>query len=337
MRRKRAKVDGSAYYHVMSRCALQQYLLKGNGIEKEMFVKMLRRAEFFSGIKVMNYCVMDNHFHLLIHVPQREEVDNEELLRRIGVLYGAAKAKKIAEHWQCFENDGRKDIVEKERAAYKRRMYDISEFMKTFKQRYALWFSSNHGGIEGTIWQGPFHSVLIDGGGDALGVISAYITLNPVRAHMVENPSEYEWSGYGAASRGDIFAKKALLEYYGDKIPIAKRWNAYKSMLKIAMEETGAEIKMEVSEEQSEPKVDKQEEEKDETSINLESKVIEALPESALRFRNKDISRGVAFGRKDFVLAAIVKASNAEKILTYAKAYCMVSNAKLYCAGRRCE
>ena len=73
MRRARVKVSGGAYYHVMSRCALQKYLLRDPEV-KEMFMKILRRAERFSGVEIANYCVMDNHFHLLVKVPKRQEI-----------------------------------------------------------------------------------------------------------------------------------------------------------------------------------------------------------------------------------------------------------------------
>ncbi len=42
--------------------------------EKEMFVQMMRKYERFYGVRVMTYCVMSNHFHILVEVPKRREV-----------------------------------------------------------------------------------------------------------------------------------------------------------------------------------------------------------------------------------------------------------------------
>ena len=62
MRRARVKAEGEAFYHVMSRCALQQHLLTDD--VKGMFMKILRRAEYFSGVKIVNYCIMDKSVSL---------------------------------------------------------------------------------------------------------------------------------------------------------------------------------------------------------------------------------------------------------------------------------
>ena len=45
---KRVKVDGGAYYHLVSRCALQHYLFTDE--EKRVFVAMMRRVAAFSGL-----------------------------------------------------------------------------------------------------------------------------------------------------------------------------------------------------------------------------------------------------------------------------------------------
>jgi hypothetical protein len=38
--------------------------------------------------------------------------------------------------------------------------------------------------------------VVVEGTGQALGAMAAYIDLNPVRAGMVQDPNDYRWSGY---------------------------------------------------------------------------------------------------------------------------------------------
>lgn len=314
MRRARVKVEGNAYYHITSRCALQSYLLENDDEVKTMFLKMLRRAEDFSGVKIVNYCIMDNHFHILLNVPKREEIDDIELERRLRVLYGAKKAEKIKARWNTLLHDNLEDAVEKEKTAYKKRMYDISEFMKTFKQRFTLWYCTNRNNIEGTIWQGPFHSVLVEGEHDALGAISTYITLNPVRAKMVEDASQYKWCGYGAACAGDEKAKKALLSIYSNKANLKDKMSAYKEMLDTAMAEKPL-------------KTAKLENEK-----SLQTKTLHATME-----RNPKVARGVAFGSINFVKNAIAKSTRpGTTSCTYPRAYCKgENNRQLYCAGRK--
>ena len=112
MRRKRVKADGGAYYHLVSRCALQQYLFTDE--EKRMFVAMMRRIADFSGVDVLTYCVMSNHFHILVRVPQPRPITESELLARVAILYGDARAKEIRDRWTAFRKTGQTAFLDKE-------------------------------------------------------------------------------------------------------------------------------------------------------------------------------------------------------------------------------
>jgi hypothetical protein len=87
-------------------------------------------------------------------------------------------------------------------------MGDLSEFMKTFKQRVSQWYNSNYG-HEGTLWGGRFKSVLVEDGRYLRNLV-AYIHGNPIRAGLVARAADYEWSAPGAAAKGDIRARKGL-------------------------------------------------------------------------------------------------------------------------------
>ena len=332
MRRARVKVNGEAYYHVMSRCALQEHLLVGE--VKGMFLKILRRAEQFSGVRVLDYCVMDNHFHLLLKVPKRRDVSDEELDGRIRVLYGEAKTNRIFARWKLLLDGGGGDVVEHERNALRKRMYDLSEFMKTFKQRFSLWYCSNHGNLEGTIWQGPFHSVLVEGSRDALGAVSSYIALNPVRAGLVRIPEKYAWSGYGAACSGDAAAKSALVSEFGGNHSENEKWKAFREQ--ITADAAACLAAFDGAEENVERHSKKngcsgkQDEEK--TPARRCEKTAEACPER----RDRDVSRGVAIGSEAFVINAIAASSRTPLFRTCARRFCSSRGQwTLYCAGRR--
>ena len=55
--------------------------------EKARAIELLRRVEEFSGVIVLAYAIMSNHFHILIYVPEPEDIGDEEILRRINALY----------------------------------------------------------------------------------------------------------------------------------------------------------------------------------------------------------------------------------------------------------
>jgi len=75
-------------YHVTSRTA-GGYFLFGDE-EKEYFVKLLER--FASGffVKIHAFCILDNHFHLLLTCLEHEgrTVADQEILRRYRLMFG---------------------------------------------------------------------------------------------------------------------------------------------------------------------------------------------------------------------------------------------------------
>ncbi|MCH8475297.1 MAG: hypothetical protein LAT55_08720, partial [Opitutales bacterium] len=86
--------------------------------------------------------------------------------------------------------------AEELRAALHKRMHNLPEFVKTFKQRVSIWYNSEHR-LYGPLWSEKFKSVREEGRANALKVVAAYIDLNPVRAGLVDDPGKYAYSGYG--------------------------------------------------------------------------------------------------------------------------------------------
>ena len=82
MRMARIKVAGeSAVYHCISRVVGGQMLLDDLG--KEKLTELLGRLADFCGVEVITYCMMSNHFHLLVRVPARVELSDAELLTKM--------------------------------------------------------------------------------------------------------------------------------------------------------------------------------------------------------------------------------------------------------------
>ena len=206
-RLNRVKADGEAFYHVVTRIANRAFLIQDAG-RKRHLLDTLRRAAEFSGVDVVTYAVMDNHVHLCVRVPERREVDETEVLRRVGALYGDRKRDALAQRLSELQAEGAEREREAELGRLRARMGDLSEFMKTFKQRVSQWFNGETGHT-GTLWEGRFKSVLVEGG-EYLRAVVRYIHGNPVRAGMVRRAEDCEWTALGAAARGDAFAQKGL-------------------------------------------------------------------------------------------------------------------------------
>ena len=204
----RIKAEGEAFYHVVSRIANKAFLLN-DAEKKRVFVNMMHRAADFSGVDVITYVVMDNHFHLCVKIPEREgEVPESEILRRVGVLYGKDRRDALERRLAGCREEGDDAAADAELARLRSRMGDLSEFMKMFKQRVSQWYNSNYG-HEGTLWGGRFKSVLVEDGRYLRNLV-AYIHGNPIRAGLVTRAADYEWSAPGAAAKGDIRARKGL-------------------------------------------------------------------------------------------------------------------------------
>src|SRR5271165_3313643 len=72
MRFPRVKAEGQSFYHCVSRVVDGRFIFQTTGhgsVEAERFLQLMRRLEAFSGVVILNYALMANHFHLLCEVP----------------------------------------------------------------------------------------------------------------------------------------------------------------------------------------------------------------------------------------------------------------------------
>ncbi|MCX6857777.1 MAG: chemotaxis protein CheW, partial [Verrucomicrobia bacterium] len=63
---------------------------------------------------------------------------------------------------------------------------------------------------KGTLWMDRYKSVMVEGKGEPLHTMAAYIDLNPVRAGLVDDPKDYRWCGYAEAVSGIRKAQRGL-------------------------------------------------------------------------------------------------------------------------------
>ncbi len=213
MRQIRIKNTGKAYYHCISRVVDRRMVFQAG--EKEAFRATMRKLEAFAGVRVVTYCLMSNHFHLLLEVPDRAtlpRLDAEGLLRVLPLLYDPATVETIAQELETARKSGNATWEREILDRYEYRRGDLSMFLKDLKQRVSM-FMNKRLERSGTLWEGRFKSVLVEGGEAALQTVAAYIDLNPVRAGMVGRPEDYRWSGYGEAcgtGKGSAKARSGL-------------------------------------------------------------------------------------------------------------------------------
>lgn len=189
-----------AIYHCVSRVVDRRFVF--GDAEREQFRIYLRMYENFSGCRILSYCIMSNHFHVLLEVPPIPQggLTDEELLKRLRAIYSDAVVT-LAEKELADAREKNLDAVATAiHARYTYRMHDLSQFMKTVLQRMTRWYNLSNQ-RKGTLWEERYKSVIVESG-VAARMMAAYIDLNPVRAGMVKDPAEYRWSSYGEAVGG---------------------------------------------------------------------------------------------------------------------------------------
>ncbi|MDQ6955331.1 MAG: transposase [Mariprofundaceae bacterium] len=117
----------------------------------------------------------------------------------------------------------------------------LSNIMQNLSFRYTRWFNFRQKRL-GHLFQGRFKAILIDQNTYFLALIR-YIHLNPVRAEMVKDASDYDWSGHNAYL-GDVhipwLTTDYLLGQLADSVDRARE--CYHEFVQAGMEEDHAKI-----------------------------------------------------------------------------------------------
>jgi REP element-mobilizing transposase RayT len=218
MRQARIKIaatESEATYHCVTRTVNGEWLF--DDAAKEVLRHQIWQVADYCGVFVVTYAILSNHFHVLLHVPQRGPVADAELLRRYRVLY-----PKPTRH-----QSARLEVIEAELAvdgpnavAWRRGqislMGDVSSYMKLLKQRFSIWFNKSHRRF-GTLWAERFKSTLIETACGFRQTAAAYIDLNCVRAGLVADPKDYRFCAYAEAVAGNVAARQGILYMTGGK------------------------------------------------------------------------------------------------------------------------
>ena len=119
-----------------------------------MFWKMAA----FCGMEVITYCMMSNHFHVLIRVPEPLQLTDGQLVERLEALSGSRESLTL-QAWEAISERGK--IDEALRSKLLERMGEVSMFMGEHKQRFSRWYNRTHERF-GTLWAERFKSVVVE-------------------------------------------------------------------------------------------------------------------------------------------------------------------------------
>lgn len=161
-----------ACYHAASRGNHRQKIFFADSDHAE-FLNLLGEAKARFNLKIFAFCLMSNHYHLLISTP---DANLSRAMQWINTTYSVRIQRK----------------------------------KKLF----------------GHLFQGRFKAVLVEDDYHWQR-LSYYIHLNPVRARMVESPSQYKWSSFQdyirVKSRFEWLSRREILEAEGLKGASSRR------------------------------------------------------------------------------------------------------------------
>ena len=229
--------ESALIMHCTSRIVGREFLL--GEVAKEAFVKMMRMYEEFCGVKVLSYCVMSNHFHILLEIPpqagieeMRQEMSDGEFLAKLSGIYSVAYVKEVRKQMQLLNKNQATKAMRELKEKYTYRMGNMSEFMKSLKQRFSRWYNKLHG-RRGTLWEERYSATAVSAG-SAARMVAAYIDLNPLRAGLTactssrssaglactssrssaDDSKNYRWCSYAEAVAGDVRAEEGYVRLY---------------------------------------------------------------------------------------------------------------------------
>ena len=167
----------NAFYHITSRGNERRAIFRSKG-DYERLLSYFESATERYGARIHCFCLMPNHYHLLLETPR-------------------ANLRRILHH---------------------------------LNTSYTNYFNVKMERV-GHLFQGRYRAILFEKDTYALE-LSRYIHLNPVRAHLVKDPSLYPWSSYLAYVEGEgrwgwLERKFILGQFSSNERKARRRYHAF--------------------------------------------------------------------------------------------------------------
>ena len=185
MRIARVKVSGcGAFYHLYNRICGPKDDYPFDAIDKETAWEILFSIILYFRIEVISFTMMDNHYHLVVYAPC-DMPDNGYIANRHNQYYDGRKPHISLDNDESCQ----KTLIQ---------MNDISEFIKIFQMMFTRAYNKRHN-RRGSLWADRFKCTILQGDGirSAVWDCVKYVEMNPVRAGLVDHPSNYRFCSWG--------------------------------------------------------------------------------------------------------------------------------------------
>ena len=127
-----------AVYHVMSRTTLDGFVL--GDVEKEYLFNLIKKLSAVYFTEVLGFCIMGNHFHILVRMHPDDDYTDAEIKKRFKVYYG---------------DDDERELQEGQIPFFREKWASLSELMKEIKQTFSRFYNKLHN-RKGYFWSERF-------------------------------------------------------------------------------------------------------------------------------------------------------------------------------------
>jgi len=129
-------------------------------------------------VKILGFCLLGNHFHILVRMFPQHKFTDEEIQKRYEDFYGDDRIFAVG--WI---------------PSLREKLSSLSEFVREIKVGFTRYYNKRHN-RRGYFWGDRFKSVIVEKGETLINCL-AYIDLNPLRAGIVSRPEDYRWNSLG--------------------------------------------------------------------------------------------------------------------------------------------
>jgi len=182
------KFEADKFYHIYNRCIDKKALFKN---EDNYYFFLKRYNDYlFPVVQTYAYCLLGNHFHLLIRI--RSELELNSFKNEAGI--------KLS--WSAHDM--------------------VSHQFRKFFQSYSMAFNKQQGRI-GTLFQTPFKRALVTNE-KYLKRLVYYIHMNPLQHGLVDDFRLWKWSSYRAIAMHapNTLESQEILRWFGGAIEFEK-------------------------------------------------------------------------------------------------------------------
>jgi hypothetical protein len=182
------------WYHCVSRCVRQAFLLgEGGQNRKEWLENRLEELTDIFAVTVGGFSVMDNHLHVLVRLDPEvaRGWSDLEVVQRWGRLFPprdkSRRPMPVSDQWIQERLANPEWVV-----VARHRLQNVGWFMKCLKEPLAR-LANRQDKTRGTFFEGRFKSIaVIDD--ESLLKICVYIDLNPVAAKVAKTPETSDYT-----------------------------------------------------------------------------------------------------------------------------------------------